>query len=257
MSKEGAEARGNKKKTALICVSIFMCALFLLTLGIYLRSFLPVTEFELSGLTQYDKGEIVGFSGIKEGDSLYSVDLREAEKRLLESCPYIEEIEIKRKFPNTLVFRITEKLPQWYIEVSGEYYSLDAELTVIEESASRERFTSIGVSELILPNIRSLICGEVPDFGADETEVKKALELLYAVQTTSFKSRITLVDMESRFNVNITVDGKYDVYMGDISNIEAKLDAVRQILESDKLDGYAGAEIDASIPKAISVKPRY
>ena len=109
----------------------------------------------------------------------------------------------------------------------------------------------------MLPNLKSLISGELPEFGADETEIRKALELIAAIQSSTLKSRLTLVDMESRFDVNIIVDGKYNVYMGDISNVEEKLTAIEKILKSDKLKNYVGADIDASIPETISVKPIY
>lgn len=247
----------EKRQIALVALTVLMCVAALVSLFFFIRSFLPVTRFELSGVTQYDKAEIIGFSGISKGDRLYSVNTDDVETTLKENCAYIEEVEVERKFPNKIIFRIIEKTPSWYIEVSGDYYSLDTNFYVIEEAISNEKFVNLGVPQLILPNLRQLICGELPDFGADETEIRKALELVVAVQKTNFKTRITLVDMESRFDVNIVVDGKYKVYMGDISNIEEKLAAIEKILKSGDLEIYEGAEIDASIPETISVKPIY
>ena len=249
--------RSDKKKTVRIVLTVFMCVCALFTLFIFIRSFLPVTRFELSGVTQYDKAEIIGYSGIKKGDRLYSIDLKETEKTLLENCAYIEEVEVEREFPNKIVFRIIEKTPHWYVDIAGDYYSIDSNFYVIEESKTKDKFVNLNVPQLILPNLRQLICGELPDFGADETEIKKVLELVFAVQSTNFKTRITLVDIESRFDVNIVVDGKYKVYMGDISNISEKLLAVEKILKSGDLEDFAGAEIDASMPETITVDPIY
>ena len=170
----------------------------------------------------------------------------------------IKRIAHKEKhFRNTIVLRVVEKVPQWYIEVSGSYYSLDSGLVIIEETVSNEKFKAMGIAQLKLPNVRSLILGELPEFGADETELKKALELISAIQQNSLKPRLTLVDMESRFDVNLVVDGKYNVYMGDIFNTEEKLAAVQEILKSGKLKELAGADIDASVPETVSVKPIY
>ncbi len=247
----------GKKKIFLICISVLMCALFFLTLFIYIRSFLPLKSAVLSGVTNYDAAELLGHAGIKTGDRLYEIDLEDAEKKMLSECPYLESVELERSFPDVLIIRVTEKIPQWYIEVSGDYYALDTDFLVIQESVSNERLVNLGVPKLVLPNLRSAICGELPDFGKDETEIKKALEVVYAVLGTAFKSRLTLVDIESRFDVNIEVDGKYEVYMGDCTNIEEKLRAVENILASGKLDEYAGAKIDASIPETVHVKPKY
>ncbi|MBQ9113268.1 MAG: FtsQ-type POTRA domain-containing protein [Clostridia bacterium] len=247
----------DKQKILFLAVTVLMCAAALISLFMVIRSFLPVTRFELYGVTQYDRSEIVGQSGIKSGDKLYSLDLDGAEQSILEGCPYISEVTFERRFPNTLIIRVTEKTAVWYLEVSGDYYSLDENFRVIEETSSNQKFINAGVSKLILPNLRSLVVGELPDFGADDTEIRKALELVTSVQRTAFKSKITLVDMESRFDVNIVVDGRYEVYMGDISNTEEKLMAVEEILKTEELKSYAGAQIDASIPETISVKPIY
>ncbi len=257
MHKQQKRRSRDKKEILLICIIACMGLLCLLTLFIYICSFLPVTRFELSGVTQYDRSQIIGESGIKMKDKLYDIDLDEVETRLLERCPYLEEVEVERKFPNKIIFRVVEKVPQWYIEVSGDYYSLDSNFLVMEETVSNEKFIALGIPQLVLPNLKSLVFGQLPEFGEDETEIRKALELVDAVRRTNFKSRLTLVDMESRFDVNIVVDGKYNVYMGDISHIEEKLLAVEKILKSDALKDYVGADIDASIPETISVKPRY
>ena len=131
----------------------------------------------------------------------------------------------------------------------------------IEETVNRQKLIDLGVPQLILPELRSLILGQIPEFGdkndKNRTDVVKSLELIAAIRSTNSKSRMTLVDVESRFDVNIVIDGKYKVYMGDVSNVEEKLKAVEKILKSDQLKGYAGAEIDASIPATISVRPIY
>ena len=253
--------KADKKKIIFIAVTSVMGAVALVTAILFACSFLPATRFELSGVVTYDKAEILGMSGIEKGMKMRSIKTSEVEKTLLANCPKIDEVTVEKKFPNKIVFRIIEKTPDWYIEVSGNYYALASDMMVIEETVSNQKFIDLGVPQLVLPNLRSLILGQMPEFGdpedEDKTEIVKALELISAIRSTNFKSRLTLVDMESRFDVNIVVDGKYKVYMGDISNVEEKLKAVEKILKSDELKGYAGAEIDASIPATISVRPIY
>ena len=249
--------RADKTRIALLCVTVLMCAFACVSLFLFIRTFLPVKRFELSGVTQYERAEMIALSEIREGDKLYSVDLEAAERRLLEKCPYLETVEVDRVFPDKIVFKVTEKTPHWYIEVSGDYYALDGDFVVIEETVNRQKFINAGVPKIVLPSLRKVVCAETPEFGADENEVAKAMELVAAIQTTSFKARLTLVDMESRFDVNIVVEDRYFVYLGDTSNIKEKLKAVESILASEGFEEYSGAEIDASNPATVSVKPVY
>ena len=260
MRKGGEQLRAVSDKTKrilLISVTVLMCVVAALTLFVYVRSLLPVTKIVVLGVTQYDSAEVIGYSGVNRGDKLYRLDVRELENTLLEKCPYFEKVSVERSFPSKLVIRAVEKIPQWYIEVSGNYYSLDTNFLVIEESYSNEKFLNLGIPQLVLPNVKSLVCGELPEFGEDQNEIKRAIELIFTVQASTLKRRMTLVDIESRFDVNVVIDGKYEVYLGDSSNIGEKLVAVEKILNSGSLNDYAGAQIDASIPETVNVRRVY
>lgn len=247
----------DKKKILLVSVTAVMVLLAVVSAFFVVRSFLTVKEFELSGVTQYDKAEIAGASGINLGDKIYSIDLDAAEQALLDACPYIESVEIERRLSGKVIFRVTERYAMWYIEVSGDYYTLDSTLTVIEETTNAEKLEHAGVTRLVLPSLKRLMRGEVPQFGADETEIRKTLELISDVQSDVLKSRITAVDVESRFAVSVTIDGVYDVFLGDTSNTYDKLRVVRELLQSGDLDEFVGADIDVSDPETMVVRPKY
>ena len=249
----------SKKKIIMIVATALMCALATVGLTIFACSFLPVTKVELSGVTDFDKAEIVKLSGIEMGDKLYSIKTDDVEKHLMEVCPKFEKVEVKTKFPNTVVFKVTEKIPVWYIDIADSYYVLDSNLEVIDEVLTKEHFEDRGVPQLVLPEVKSVMLGELPAFGdpenEDKTDVECALKIISAVQKTSFKARITTVDVSNRFDVKIVVDGKYYVQMGDYTNTEAKLKAVNAILTSDELKGMDTGEIIAIDPANISVNP--
>ena len=258
MSKAGKNAGKSVDGVKILFISMItvMSVLAAITLFIYICSFLPITSIGVHGMTYYDQGDVIGNSGVSRGDRLYSISESGTEKRILENCPYVAEVQVKRVFPNKIVIRVVEKEPKWYVEVSGNIYVLDDTLTVIEETFSSGSYVA-GVPRLVLPNVRSLIVGEQPQFGKDEQELKRSLELIYEIGSSNLKYRMTEVDIESRFDINIEIDGKYSVYLGDESNIGEKLLAVGEILKSDRLKDFEGAEIDASIPETVNVKPIY
>ena len=247
----------DKRKKLLICVISFMALLAAISIFFVIRSFLPVRDFELSGVTQYEKSALVSASGIRKGDKMYSLDLDAAKEKILSELPYIQSVTIERKLSGTVIFRVEERRAVWFMQLSGDYYALDSTLTVIEETSKNDKFLNGGATFLVLPNLRTLMCGEVPQFGNGDVEVIKTLELISAVQTDPLKSRITSLDVESRFNVYLVVDGIYDVYIGDMSNVTEKLLVVRKLIESGDLDEFAGASIDVSDPESMVVKPKY
>ena len=97
----------------------------------------------------------------------------------------------------------------------------------------------------------------MPEFGENEQEIRKTLEIISTVRQNTFKARITKLDLTSRFEIYMTVDGIYEVYLGDMENLKAKLETVEKIVSSDDVKDYAGGEINASNPAAVSFKPIY
>ena len=242
----------NVRKLILISVTVILCLLMLVSVFFLIRRFLKVGTFEVKGVSVYANEEIVGASGIKRGDLLYSIDLSDVEKNILEECPYLESVDVRRVFPNKVKIETVGKMAHWYIELSGSKYALDGNLTVIAETGRTE-----GITKLILPDVKEVMVGSVPKFGESETEVKKTLEIIAAIRESSLKKRMTEADLESRWDISIVVDGTFNIYLHDMSDLEAKMLAVESVLSSEKLKDCIGAEIDASDPANVGVIPVY
>lgn len=242
----------NVRKLILICATVLLCLLMLVSVFFLIKRFLKVGSFEVKGVSVYATEEIVGASGIKRGDLLYSIDRSAVEQTILEECPYLESVKVRCVFPNKVKIETVGKNAYWYIELSGAKYALDGNLTVIAETGRTE-----GITKLILPNVKSVIVGSVPSFGESETEVKKTLEIIAAIRESPLKKRMTEADLESRWDISIVVDGAFNIYLHDMSDLEAKMLAVEAVLESEKLTGCTGAEIDASDPANVGVIPVY
>ena len=114
-----------------------------------------------------------------------------------------------------------------------------------------------GLTKLILPNVKRVLYGKVPEFSQSEIELKKTLEVISALRSSTFQSHLTEVNLESRWDIRLVVDGRYTVVMGDMSDFEAKLLAVEEILIRNLPENCVGGELDVSIPQSPAFKPIY
>ncbi|MBO5938605.1 MAG: FtsQ-type POTRA domain-containing protein [Clostridia bacterium] len=238
------------RKLTRFVLLVLMSVLLVLCLFFFMRRFLTVQSFSVSGISEYDLEELVSASGVKRGERLYLLDCDEIEERILEECPYLSSIEVSRKFPNKLLFEVEGKLGLWYIEVAGARYTLDGDLYVIAESKDTEKMT-----KLELPHLKSAITGELPSFGASQTEVKKTLELISVLRESSLKSRLSAADLSDRTNITLEVDGKYRVLLGDATDFSSKLRVLAEVLEQDQVKNSEGGEINLIAPGAPTFRP--
>ncbi|MBE6546865.1 MAG: FtsQ-type POTRA domain-containing protein [Ruminococcaceae bacterium] len=236
----------------LIGLTVALCVLAAVSVFFAVRRFMKVRTVQVVGISQYEPEDLIGASGIKIGDALYAVEESAVEERMLKSCPYLESVRIEQKFPNKLRIIVTEKAPRWYLEISGSKYALDNDLVVLTQTAKTD-----GMTKLVLPDVKSVLYGQLPTFGDSETTVRKTLEVISAIRQSPFRDRLTEVDLASRWDIRMVVDGRFSVSMGDMTDFEAKLKAVEEILDSDRLSGCVGGEVDVSVPDNIAVRPIY
>ena len=244
-------------KITAYAIVIIAIAFALISVILVVRSFMRVSEIEVTGYSSYSSEDIISASGIKMGDKLYSVDKAEVVKNIMRECSYVSSVNVKFRFPNTVSIDLECYTAVWYVEIEGDFYSLDADLRVLEETVNEKKYINGKITKLTLPNISSAVVGSELTFGLNDKEREFSYDFMEKLKRMSFKSRLSLVDIDNRFDINIGVDGTIDVYLGDGAEMEDKLKAVEKALASEKLVGCISAEIYAADPKAIYIKPVY
>lgn len=245
-------------KQFFIALMAFMSLLALICLALVFSRFIGVGEFEIKGETDYRLSELISKSGIRTGDMMSSVNERKAEKILLEKCPYLKSVEVKKKFPNKICFVVEERVLGWYLEVSEDYYALDYDLLVLLETYDEESLKERGLTRLVLPEIESAICDRLPEFGhGDEQLIRETLKIIDSFRTSGIKERLTYLDLSNRFEIKLTIDGEFDVKLGDMKDIETKLATVTETIEKALASGFVGGEINMITPTTCSFKGEF
>lgn len=232
-----------------------MGVLALVCLLCIVMRFVGIGSFEIEGETDYKLSELISVSGLRTGDRLYEVDEKEAEELLLEGCPYLKSVNVKKKFPNKICFEVEERVLGWYVEIGEDYYALDFDLLVLLETYSEESLIERRLTKLVLPELESAMCDYLPEFGrGDEHLISETLKIVDTFRSHAVKQRLTKLDLSNRFEIKLTIDESFEVSLGDISNIETKLKTVIEVIETQLDNGYVGGEINMITPTSYSFK---
>ena len=232
-----------KVKYLFAAFTVLLTAMAVTVVMFVIMSFMKVGEIEIIGTNPYDRFEIIQATELKSSDNWSRVDTKALEKKLLREKKYLKSVEVKKKFPNKIEIRIEPRFARWYMDFEGVYYALDADMYVIEEIQNVE-----GVTKIVLPNVRTALSEEVPDFGQSETETKKTLEIIHKISSNPrISSRLTVLDVSDRTKIRLVVDKKYDVEIGDDDNLSGKLALAIEMLEREDIKNYEyGGTVDVS-----------
>ena len=228
-----------------IIVLVVMTLLALLCLFKVILGFMPVEKFDIQGETHYELVEIRNASGIGKGEKLYRIDEKKAEEKIINKCPYVKSVKIKQKFPNTVIFVIEERESGWYIQVGENFYGLDYDLRILNQTYQEEEFIERGLTKLTLPELESGIVGELPRFASqDEQLLTATLEIVEAFRSHEIKSRLTGLDISNRFEIKLEIDNEYEVYFGDMTSFDIKIKALTEVLRKASEEyGFSGGKI--------------
>lgn len=234
----------NVKKLLMLLLTLLLCLLAIFSILHVVKHFMKLRRFEVEGVEKhYEDVDLINASNVRLGEYLYRLDRDEIEERLLRECPFLLDVTVKPVFPNRLRIIAEEREIPWYVEISGAKYALDRDMLVIDEIADTK-----DMAELVLPSVRRVIAGSVPEFSSGEGELRRTLEAIAVIRSAPFYKRLTKIDLSNSFNIQLVADGSFTIELGEISNLSAKLEAVQAVFESDRLEGATGGKIYAADP---------
>lgn len=165
----------RKKKNyllrALIVIAILVGAFLLVSSSLF-----DVGSITVENNDYYTDEEVITIANAKKGVNIFwGIDGSDIKKRLLDN-PYFEEVNIKRKFPNTLIIDVTERLQIAAIKYGDEYIVIDESGTVLRKTDVNPKLTLLrGLT------ISKLTVGEKVD-AEEAVALKNTLAMLSAMK---------------------------------------------------------------------------
>lgn len=94
--------------------------------------FFRVNTVVVSGNSRYAEAEVIQSSGVEQGDNLFALNKYQISRQIYTQLPYVDEVSIHRKLPDTLLIQVTESYPVAALCAGGEYWLLDARCKLLE-----------------------------------------------------------------------------------------------------------------------------
>jgi len=244
--------KGKHKKKIIrvviyITLAIFMLSLlFLLGLGIYKLSTSPkynLSTVTFEGNVKYGYDELMDSLKLSEGVNLFKLS-KKVVRENLETLPYINKVKVSKKYPDTLVVKITEYEADYfaYNKETNKYVKLTRDGIILEECSSEARYDN----ELIIFGINFDDKLEKEIVEVEKTKLSNYMVIKEKYEQTNIDKEITSVEFKEG-NVILTLDQDINVIL-NMNELEYKLSLLKSIL--NEISGKAGT-IDMTIVNPI------
>ena len=190
---------------------VVVCAAAVLALTLFFR----VETVEVTGNSRYSAQEIQDACGVSLGDNLYLLSKPDMVARLHRQLPYIDEVRITRRLPDTLCVQVTEFTTVYAVEQEGTVWLLTSGGKIVETISSRGDVPLIDGCELLAPSLG----GEVSFALEVQNRQESLLALLEALESAELTEGVRAIhlgdpavltmDYTQRFTVEMPYGGEY------------------------------------------------
>lgn len=173
--------------------------------------------------------EIINLSGIYKGNNIFYINTSRSIQEILKN-PYILNVEVERKLPNTIIITVTERVAIFYGEKDKNFLIIDKDGTILEEK------TDISEMKLIKLIGFDYTNGEVGKKVTidDERKLQFISKLADVIKKNDqFLKGVVSVDTTDIYGLKLYY-GNICIKLGSIEDLEKKINTAANILERDE-----------------------
>jgi len=214
---------------------IFILSVFIIVMLLCVCLFTPlfaISEISVTGNTLLSAEDIIADSGIIEGENVFRISKRKA-KRALEPLPYIEGVEVKRKFPARVVIEIDEAKQDIIIDTPQEFIITTVDGRVLNKTED--------VTELTAPIVYGISVTEAEPAkrikATEDALLDMQLQRMKCFYDTDFWPEIDEFYVSDLSNFMLIMKSGMKVTFGSVHNAEGlqrKIKMMTQILPQIK-----------------------
>ena len=232
--------RRRKRRGSLVIAAAVVVLIMMTVLS--LTVFFNVAAIEINGESSvYTTEEIMQGLEIKAGQNIFLFSTSKAEKELTEALPYLDNVKIVRKLPDTIVIDITETTTSLALPYAGGCLVLSDSLKILENAAA-------------VPENLTLVYGLQPNsykvgsmLGTDAEEGTQYLaSVVDTLKLYGLLGKASMINVSDKLNLSVVYDNRIFVMLGTANNLDYKI-SMMKVLVTEKIGDTETGSLDLSL----------
>lgn len=233
----GGNRQPNSGILRKLLVMLAVVAAVLLGVTIFFR----VQTVDVQGNSIYSDKQVAEASGVEKGENLLLINRLAVAGKIKAQMPFVRDVSVGLLLPDTIVVKVEES--QLACQVSagaGGVWYINAEGRVL--GSSLDNFAG-QIVELRGVSLKSPKVGDqVESAEGAESSLEAALAVLKQMDGTGLIEKVTVVNTEKPFDIELLCGDQYQILLGGSDELEYKIQYLQVVLEG--LDPYQAGTID-------------
>ena len=205
---------------------LVICGAIIAALTLFFR----VGTIVVTGQERYTEAEVIAATGVEQDDNLFLLNKYTVANNILAELPYIEEIRINRKLPDTLLIEVKECGDPLAVIQDGFAWLVSPGGKIVEQRGASEAGDCPVISgcQLLAPTVGT------PLALATEyaTQQQSLLELLNALESAGMLDQVEGIHLEDLSVLVMDYGGRFSVEMPYGADYPRKLRALQAVIDN-------------------------
>lgn len=229
----------NKKRKAILKLIKWTSLIIIIIGGVIYALLSPmfnIKTINVVGNSKISSDEIISLSKIELEKNMFQHSKKEIIKNIKENA-YIEDVQVKRKIPDTIEVTITERKATFKFQIANAYAVINNQGYILEISDKTDDLPIIVGIETPQENIQTgnRLCED------DLKKLGDVLKIMESANSNDVANLITKIDITDHNNYKLILQKKNKtVHLGDTSNLSTKM---LWIIEFNEIEGNTKGEI--------------
>lgn len=227
MAKKEKERRYRKRRGG-IAYTILAVLLIAASVVAACTVFFRVEEVTVEGNERYSQEQILSVASVEMGANMILTPGEQIAQRIYRALPYVDHVEVQKRFPTTLKMVITESQPVAVITGAASAWIVDAKGKLLEQAdeTQAQEYTKVTGLELLEPE-QGAQAQTTPE---NQAQLDGLTAMTTALASCGLMEGMTSIDVSSKTEIVMVYDGRLTVKLLNNVDFDRKLKALKQVI---------------------------
>ena len=221
------------KKVLLLLLKIILIIGILAGVGAFLfvSPVFNITEIRVENSNKISENTYISLSEIQIGENIFRISKSKIIEQIKQES-YVENVEVKREYPGTVVITVTERTPAYMIEKNGEMYAyIDKNGYNLETTTQA---LDIPILKGTITDIENLETGaRISD--EDLSKFNDLIRIMDGIKNNNIQEKLLSVDISDDKNYILEFkNSNKKVILGDTSELSTKMLWIKYFMEKSE-----------------------
>ena len=217
---------------------LLICSAIIVAMTLFFR----VGDIVVTGQKRYTAEEIQAASGVELGSNLYLLNKYDIVRAITKELPYIEDIRVNRKLPDTLLIEVRESGRPFALVQDGSAWLISGSGKIVEQLPESEagQYGLISGCQLLAPSVGTQMA-LATEYASQQSSL---LDLIAALDAAGLTENVDGIRLDDLSYLKMDYIGRFTVRIAYGADYEWELRKLTLTLEDEKIQSNMTGTLD-------------